>query len=160
MKIDYDFMKDILTIIEDFDNPLFSSVEVSVMLFDFEGATEQENIDKLYFHFQILLDKLCITKAMSVRDIKHIDKNNPYYVECEEITPHDDAGFDIEGSNIKYTYDLFRLTHNGHNLLISLESSPIMEQLKKSGSKIAIDTLIKAGTNLGTKLLSSIPNLF
>lgn len=161
MKIDFNFLKDILTGIENDDKPFFCSSEIAFYMFEPEANEEeeylyfkQEDIDKLYYHFQLLFDQECIVRAITFREI---GDTKPLYLSLNTtIHSGHDAGFDIGNLSIGFNDDRLRLTNKGHDLLVSLKDNKIMKEITRSGRKIALESVIGIASALGTNILTKI----
>lgn len=150
MKQDYEFIKEILQKMEAHDSPVIQS-ETLLEKLCFSEETERVKRDKLFIHLQILADNHCIKKSGTMIQ----SSISPTEIVSTSRTKLD-IGFNLTGGYPTPNQDYFRLTKNGYELLASLENNKIMSEVKKTGGKIAIESLIKAGTELGSQLLLKI----
>lgn len=160
MKKDFDFMKTILEKLESLESPVFYTVDLGKELFG-EEFLDKENMARLYTHIQLLGDASCITGLIEknatvhvgVSSIQRVQKNFGFKVKSikglMENSPVMKADQRIP-TIINYDHEPLRLTNYGYDLLESLNNNKVMEEVKKAGSKITIESLVGIATSLGS----------
>lgn len=163
MKKDFEFIKKILETIENNDAPIFYTIDLGKDLFGNEFSNEQ-NIAYLYNHIQLLGDTDCIENSIDKRStiqlgtasVQRTQKSIGFTVIAlkglmgsSPVMKSDDR----IPTKIKYSHDPLRLTNYGYDLLESLNDNKIMEEIKKSGGKIALESVIGIASSIGSSIL-------
>lgn len=161
MQQDYLLIKDILTVMADHNVPVMQSQQLLTELDRLYFNSYEKDIDKryqLYLHLQLLEDSKCIKKAgsMILNTTTKQNMTNPQEA-FRSKRIYLDIGFSYESNNgPQHNHDLIRLTKDGYDLLTSLENDKVMDEVKKTGGKIAIESVIAIATTLGTAALTKI----
>lgn len=163
MQKDFEFMKEILESVANCESPIFHTADIGKDLFG-KDFLDDKNIAHLYLHIQLLCDTGCITNLVEknstistkVSSVQKIQKNYGFSTQSLAGTFGSNAlRFDERIlTTFKYSHEPLRLTNAGYDLLDSLSNNKVMEEIKKSGGKITIESLIGVASSIGSTILS------
>lgn len=127
MKKDLSFIKQVLNIFENSDEPYLNHSNILQELSNNGSLSAEQLLKKYYYHISLLYDLNCL--------------------ECVSGFPQK-KGFDFFDNNIEYTDIDIRLTNNGHTMIIALNDDVIWKRLLNIGHTIANEVLIDAGKKI------------
>lgn len=131
MKIDYDYLKELLSTFLNSDKPSITIRDLGFY------EKNKEDLSKLIFHLTLLVDQGLI------RD------SGLNYSSFKDIT-----GICFGGDGIIHGGECdMVLTSEGHDFAIALSQNPILERIKKDFSEAPISAAKQIATKLFTKLL-------
>jgi hypothetical protein len=129
MKIDVEYMRDLLSILTEHDHPDFR-IDIPKIKSLWEN---DEKLNKFVFHMEILGDQSLIE---------------------DSINPHKGLGFLRSGNGgIRVSLKPLRLTAVGHQFASDLAKPGVMEKLKKSFKEAGPVEMIKIVCALGQKII-------
>lgn len=131
MKIDYDYLKEVLSTFLTSDKPYITIRDLGFY------EKNQEDLSKLIFHLTLLADQGIIRD----RELK--------YSSFEDIT-----GIYFSGDGILHGGECdIVLTSEGHDFAIALSQNPILERIKKDFSEAPMAAAKQIATKLFAKIL-------
>lgn len=132
MKIDYDYLKEVLSAFLNSDKPSITIRDLGFY------EKNQEDLSKLIFHLTLLVDQGLIRD----RELK--------YSSLKGIT-----GICFSGDGIPHGGECdIVLTSEGHDFAIALNQNPILERIKKDFSEAPMAAAKQIATKLFTKILN------
>lgn len=159
MKKDFEFIKEILTHIENNKAPVFYTIDLAKEIFG-EKFQDKVNIDYLYNHIQLLGDAECVTCMIQSESV--LQKSYGFRVRVVKGNLSNSKMYELDhqiSTIIKYDHKPLRLTNAGYDLLTSLSNNQVMEEIKKQGGKIAIDSIVGIASSIGGAMLTNVIGL-
>ncbi|MGD8116918.1 hypothetical protein [Vibrio sp. TRT 29B02] len=130
MRIDYEYLNNFLTLVLDNGK---SDFKLNAAPFqELWPKGDEQALDKLVFHLEILADQNCLESA---------------------LTKKDGIGFTRTGSGWIVCIIPLRLTANGHQFASDLTKPTVIEQLKTSFSDAGPNEVVKIAFALGKQIL-------